>query len=77
MTHKKPHTTSIRIRQSTYAWLQQKAADEGTKVIDLLEYIVDGYKNAPKAKPPQTAGSGGLPEYDVNGNRVARWIRDS
>lgn len=75
MTRKAP-TSSIRVRNTTYAWLQQQAADEGIKVVDLIEYIVEQYKKQPKEQPPKIYDPGGLPEFDVDGNRVGRWIRD-
>ena len=68
---------SIRIRQSTYAWLQQKSADEGMKVVDYIEYIIEGHKNTPKQKPREAGTPSELPQFDVNGNRVGRWIRNS
>jgi len=67
MTSRKPPTTSIRIRNSSYAALQQQAADRGIKVVDLIDELVLGIKKTPEAKSD-------LPEFDVDGNRVSKWI---
>ena len=77
MTNKrKPSTTSIRIRNEAYAYLQQLAADRGTKVVDLVDEMVAALRER-EEKPPQIYDPGGLPELDVDGNRVGRWIRES
>lgn len=67
MTSRKPPTTSIRIRNSSYAALQQQAADKGIKVVDLIDELVLGIKKTPEVKSD-------LPEFDVDGNRVSKWI---
>ncbi len=69
MTSKKPPTTSIRIRNSSYAALQQQAADRGIKVVDLIDELVLGVKTRPR---PEVDSN--LPEFDVDGNHVSKWI---
>lgn len=75
MTARKPSTTSIRIRNEAYAYLQQRAANEGVKVVDLVDTMVEVFKQHLE-KPAQTFDPDGLPKFDVDGNRVSRWIRD-
>jgi|TARA_X000001388_G_scaffold75827_1_gene71544 predicted DNA-binding ribbon-helix-helix protein len=69
VTSKKPPTTSIRIRNSSYAALQQQAADRGIKVVDLIDELVLGVKTRPR---PEVDSN--LPEFDVDGNHVSKWI---
>ena len=75
MQQRKPKTTSIRIRNEAYAYLQQIAADKGIKVVDLVDEIVEMHRDH-KEQPPQIYDPGGLPELDVDGNRVGKWIRE-
>tara|TARA_A100001515_G_C4591056_1_gene215939 strand:+ start:775 stop:1005 length:231 start_codon:yes stop_codon:yes gene_type:complete len=76
MTARKPSTTSIRIRNEAYAYLQQRAADDGVKVVDLVDQMVEAFKGHID-KPARIYDPDGLPEFDVDGNRVSRWIRES
>ena len=76
MNQRKPSTTSIRIRNDAYAYLQQRAADKGVKVVNLIDEMVADLREQ-EEKPPQIYDPGGLPELDVDGNRVSRWIRES
>ena len=74
MTARKPSTTSVRIRNEDYAFLQQHASDHGIKVVDLVTQLIEVFKRNEK-KPVKAYDPDGLPEFDVDGNRVSKWIR--